>query len=243
MTPSQWALAEYDRLHASQIDGAADGHPASMDHVDPSARDGSADIRLPDDQSLAEARNSGVKPASRARKWLPYAAAVGAFVLGVAVTGGVEAAVGPRSPRSSTSVGVPTSAGGVSASQPGQGDEGATLVAVSRYFASAPKGDDLSADVARGFDTASFHLVTGRANAKDGTAVYAARRLDGEYCLVVVADAGRTAETCGTLDDIARRGLSLTADTTSTAGPGAVAVTVTWATDGTISWTTGASAG
>lgn len=171
------------------------------------------------------------------RRALPYLAAVGAFVLGVALTVGIEAANGPRSQPGSTADAVPVQGDGFPS--PGEGDEAATLVAVARYFANTPRVDDLPAGATRGFDSTSFHLITGSVNANEGNAIYAARRLDGQYCLVAVTDADRAAETCGTLDDVARRGLSLTTDVASAIRSGTFAVTVIWATDGTISWKSG----
>ncbi|MGN6204356.1 hypothetical protein [Humibacter sp.] len=232
MTPSQWALAKYDWLHANTREDAADSEPTDADRRgadgDVAAPDASADIRSPEEE-----QDSG---RGHVRRALPYLAAVGAFLLGVVLTMGVEAALGPRSHPEST---VDSAVRGGVAPSPGDGDEAATLVAVTRYFANTPRVDDLPADATRGFDATSFHLVTGSAHTKTRNAIYAARRLDGEYCLVVVADAERAAETCGTLDDIARHGLSLTTDVASAIRTGTFAVTVIWATDGTISWKTG----
>jgi len=262
MTPSQWALAEYDRVHAHARDGAVDdgavdddaatpeqveasGHNVHGDngahHLsgDLGAGDARAGIRSPGDGSAARNPAPRARRAERIRRAVPYLAAAGAFVLGVALTVGVEAATDRASHPASTDGAVAVQGGGFPVAQPGEGDEAATLVAVTRYFANTPRVDDLPADTTRGFDATSFHLVTGTVNTNESNAIYTARRLDGEYCLVVVADAGRAAATCGTLDDIARHGLSLTTDVASAIRTGTFAVTVIWATDGTISWKSG----
>ncbi|GAB3609011.1 hypothetical protein GCM10027414_11360 [Humibacter ginsengiterrae] len=255
MTPSQWALAEYDRVHAREIQGGVDTRSADAEQVDASRRNAQgeidaressgdvgaggarADIRSSDEASSV--RNARSRRAERMRKALPYLAAAGAFVLGIALTLGVQAATVQRSHPGNTASSDAVESGGFPGPQPGEGDEGATLVAVTRYFANTPRVDDLPADTTRGYDPTSFHLVTGSVNTKDGNAVYAARRLDGAYCLVLVSDAGSAAATCGTLDDIARHGLSLTTEVASAIRTGTFAVTVNWATDGTISWKSG----
>lgn len=239
MTPSEWALAEYDRLHPHGGEDAADERAPNAGQTDASGREASGDgdpdagIRGFDEEGPALRS----RRRERMRRVLPYLTAVGAFVLGVALTVGVEAATGPRSQPESTARAVPVQ--GDAFPSPGEGDEAATLVAVARYFANTPRVDDLPAGVTRGFDPTSFHPVTGSVNTKEGNAIYAARRLDDQYCLVAVTDADRAAETCGTLDDIARRGLSLTTDVASAIRTGTFAVTVIWATDGTISWKSG----
>ncbi|GAB3614269.1 hypothetical protein [Humibacter ginsengisoli] len=248
MTPSQWTLAEYDRVHAHEGEGAVYCGAADAEQDGTSARDLQSDaragvaragIRGPDDEPFTTDWVTHPRRADRMRRALPYLTAVGAFVLGVALTVGVEAATDRAPHPASTDGAVAVQGGGFPASRPGDGDEAATLVAVTRYFANTPRVDDLAADTTRGFDATSFHLVTGTVNTNESNAIYAARRLDGEYCLVVVADAGRAAATCGTLDDIARHGLSLTTDVASAIRTGTFAVTVIWATDGTISWKSG----
>jgi hypothetical protein len=235
MTPSQWALAEYDRrhgVHNGEGTVAGESRAESTDAHPDSATPGVGveGGSLPEDD-----RPSGWRPpARRIRKALPFLAAVGGLVLGVAVAIGIEGALG--SPlQNSTHGASPATTHSASASSAGsgEGDEGATLAAVANYFASAPRVDNLPPDVTRGFDPTSFHEVAGTVVVKESSAIYAAHRLDDTYCLVAVVGNERAAETCGTLDDIARRGLTLSKDAID--GEASI-VTVTWQTDGTISW-------
>ena len=251
MTPSQWALDEYDRAHAphEQSDGPDDAASGATGDGMSSAGDASTDA------SSAGGSVAGPgHPVRRKRLTLPSLAAAGGLVLGVALTIGVESSLGsapltpPASTQSATGPGADaatTGPGGVLSGGPGdgEGDEGATLVAVTEFFANTPGVDNLPPNVTKGFDATSFHEVAGTVVMQESSAIYAARRLDDEYCLVAVTDAGRAAETCGTLDDLTRRGLTLTKDVSRDIDGRPLAVTVTWQTDGTISWDAMPSAG
>jgi hypothetical protein len=235
MTRSQWALAEYDRSHGS-LGADVDAEMASGQPTD--------DIREFPEYATAGAEHETQPPgassrpkrgARRFRRAAPYLAAICGLALGIGGTLAVQGALAPAPPVS-TDAGssVAEGAAGLSAGA-GQGDEGATLAAVSNYFATAPHAEGLPLQVTQGFDVTSFRRVAGTMN-EDTTAIYAARRFDGAYCLVAVAKAGSAAETCGTMDDIARRGLTLTENTIDDTYGEPAMVTVTWQTDGTLSW-------
>jgi hypothetical protein len=250
MTRSQWLLAEFDRRHgavAAVDDEQAGAQDASED--DPSTFAGDAETQAPDE---AERMPASAR-ARRYRRSLPYLAAACGLVLGIVGTLAVQQALAPTT-QGTSDAGGPLAAGPAPTQQAsgddagslvsgqsgpsagsGQGDEGATVAAVSNYFATTPQADDLPPSVTQGFDSTSFRSVAGTI-ADDATSIYAARRFDGAYCLVAVTRAGRTAETCGTMDDIARRGLSLTEDTIDERYKEPTMVTVTWQTDGTLSW-------
>jgi hypothetical protein len=249
MTRSQWLLAEFDRSHGTvaTIDEQTGSLAASEEKLSPTLV-GDAETGAPDaaDRMPASARSR------RYRNSLPYLAAACGLILGIVGTLAVQQAVVPTQHGSADAGGslaagsVPTreasgdDSGSLVTGQSGpsagsgQGDEGATLAAVSNYFATTPQAD-LPPTVTQGFDSTSFRSVAGTI-ADDATSIYAARRFDGAYCLVAVTRAGRTAETCGTMDDIARRGLSLTEDTIDERYNEPTMVTVTWQTDGTLSW-------
>lgn len=237
MTPSQWALAEYDRRHGPVRGDTLDARESNA-QASGSEHDSALRVVDVDDGALHAADlGSGAKPPARnRRRALPYLAAAGGVVLGVALTIGIQGALGSKQPQSSTDSGssVTTRPAGALATDSGQGDEGATLAAVNNYFANAPRVHSLQVDVTRGFDATSFHLVAGTAQTQESSVIYAARRLDDNYCLVAVAKAGRNAETCGTMDDIARRGLILATQAVPDIGGQPVTVTVTWQTDGTL---------
>ncbi|WP_243061920.1 hypothetical protein [Humibacter sp. RRB41] len=234
MTPSQWALAEYDRRHGAHNDEGTEAGESRAESTDAHHDSATPGVgvegwSLPEDDRPFGSR----PPARRMNKALPFLAAVGGLVLGVAVAIGIEGALG--SPLQSVPSASPATTGpaSVSSAGSGQGDEGATLAAVANYFASAPRVDNLPPDVTRGFDATSFHEVAGTVTVEESSSIYAAHRLDDTYCLVAVVKDERAAETCGTLDDIARRGLTLSKDAMD--GKASI-VTVTWQTDGTISW-------
>ncbi|MGN6197466.1 hypothetical protein [Humibacter sp.] len=160
------------------------------------------------------------------------------LVLGLVAGAALTITFGPVRHHDSADAADSTTQSGTSALR-GQGDEGATLLAVDRFFAEEPHAGPLPNAVTKGFEASSFRPLTGTANMQD--AIYAAVRLDHEYCLVVVDDGIRTAESCGTLDHIARLGLQLTKDGAGEKDGFPVTVTVTWATDGTVSWGAGSS--
>jgi hypothetical protein len=250
MTRSQWLLAEFDRRHGAlaAADDEQAGASAAAEDEDSSTFAGDVETQAPDEAVR-------MPPSARARRYrtsLPYLAAACGLVLGIVGTLAVQQALVPTN-QGTTDAGGPLAAGLAPTQQAsgddagslvsgqsgpsvgsGQGDEGATVAAVSNYFATTPQAD-LPPSLTQGFDATSFRSVAGTI-ADDATSIYAARRFDGAYCLVAVTRAGRTAETCGTMDDIARRGLSLTEDTIDERYKEPTMVTVTWQTDGTLSW-------
>lgn len=239
MTPSQWALAEYDRLHGAVIAGDGEERaPAPGSSALASGKEadvpGTAQTRPSTDDAHRDS------PASRRRlsKSVPYLSTVAGLLLGAVVTFAIEgmAASPPNVAGAGQSSPVSTGSGGEFATGLGDGDEGDTLQTVMNYFVDTPYVAGLSAAVTRGFDATSFHLVARAVSKTTSSAIYAARRLDDEYCLVAVTDGNRAAETCGSMDVLARRGLWLTEDAVSGIDGDPVAVTATWETDGTISW-------
>jgi hypothetical protein len=171
------------------------------------------------------------------RKALPFFSAAVGLAVGVALAFGIQGTAGspPQNGTGAPST-VTTHAGGEFAAGSGDGDEGDTLATVTNYFADTSRAVALPAAVTSGFDTTSFHPVIRSAPVQANSTIYAARRLDDEYCLVAVTAAGRAAESCGSLDVLARRGLWLTEDGVSAIDGHPVVVTATWETDGTISW-------
>lgn len=237
MTPSQWALAEYDRRHPADPDREPEPPPAAPATAEEA--DG------PDGpEPTAGGRTDPLAPPRRAsRRITPYLTAAGGMLLGIALALGVQGTLGFDSPQHTT-VGTPSSTPGHgTAVGAGNGDEAATLEAVTEFFAKTPAARGLPAGVTKGFDATSFRPVATTVSMQESSAIYAAHRLDDEYCLVSVAQEGRAAETCGTMDDIARRGLTLTKDAVRDVDGRPLAVTVTWQTDGTISWDAVPSAG
>lgn len=255
MTPSQWALAEFDRRHdprhaalpgstavpgSTALLGSTELPGSTTPHAKPAVAEQDAEqpVLGVGDRTLNV--EGGTTYPVRRRRALPYVAALGGLLLGIVGTLGVQGTLLPAPSRPTAhgpgtiavDSGAPPSVGS------GQGDEGATLVAVTNFFANTQREADLPSEVTRGFDASSFHLVAGTVTVHGGSAIYAAHRLDDMYCLVAVVKDSRAAEACGTLDDITRRGLTLTEDAPHGAD-GQVAhstVTVTWQTDGTISW-------
>lgn len=249
MTPSQWALAEYDRRHdprhaelpaSTALLGSTELPGSTTPHAKPAVAEQEAEQPVLGVGDRTPNVEGGATYSVRRRRALPYVAALGGLLLGIAGTLGVQGASLPAPSRAAAHR--PSSIAIASGARPsvgsGQGDEGATLVAVTNFFANTQHETDLPSEVTRGFDASSFHLVAGTVTVHETSAVYAAHRLDDMYCLVAVVKGSRAAEACGTLDDITRRGLTLTEDAPHGAD-GQVApstVTVTWQTDGTISW-------
>lgn len=243
MTPSQWALADYDR-RTRAAGGASEGAGLRAPHGGADERDATDadDADATADVPADAGRGDGVgQRSSRTRRAIPYLAAAGGLVLGVVVGLGVQSIVGPSlSGGSSTTTGadgprtLSPAPNGVAAQKPGEGDEGATLVTVTRFFEETPRAAHLSTDITHGYDAESFHPLTGTVDMS--RAMYAARRLDDQYCLVAVEGGARAAATCGSMDDIARRGLRLTMDSAGERDEIPVSIAATWATDGTISW-------
>lgn len=238
MTPSQWALAEYDRTR-DPLGGEVPGSTAQQAKHAVAEQDAEMPaLGVVDDTPDREDGMPGATHSVRRRGALPYVAAVGGLLLGIVGTIGVEGAM--RSASTDATAGgtgsIAADSRGVSSAGPGQGDEGATLAAVTNYFASARPVHGLPPAVTRGFDASSFHQVASSVMMRESSAIYAARRLDDDYCLVAITKDGGAAETCGTLDDIARTGLELTTDAVRVTDGQELTITVTWQTDGTISW-------
>ncbi|MHA7986660.1 hypothetical protein ACX9R5_12725 [Rathayibacter sp. CAU 1779] len=244
MTSSEWALTEYDRAHADDTGDPAEVARRNDNAVQRSDRraDAIGDVLPP--AALTSRRGSG-ESTSRPLRAVPVLAAVGGLVLGSLLTLGVEDTATSDPPQdaaggmSRASLAPP----GIAAVGTGDGDEADTLSAVARYFADTPTALPLSLDTTRGFDATSFRLVAGDVSTRESSAIYAARRLDGAYCLVAVTGAGRAADVCATLDDITRKGLWLAKDAVQANNGRHVTVTVTWATDGTITWVAVPAAG
>jgi hypothetical protein len=240
MTPSQWDLAQYDARHATAAgrvteaeDDSATLHDDSETAADVSGWDGQAPER-------ADGRGAASSRSKARRRAMPYLAGAGGLALGALLVLGVEGMLGASGPTSADSVSTHSARPFVGS---GDGDAGATLAAVTEYFAKAPRVDNLPPEVTHGFDPTSFHPVAGGASFQQSSAIYAARRLGDQYCLVAVTSEARAAETCGTIDDIARRGLTLTKDVVRDIDGRPMAVTVLWQTDGTITWDVAPSAG
>jgi hypothetical protein len=103
---------------------------------------------------------------------------------------------------------------------------------IREYFSSYDASLQLPQSVTSGFVPGSFHLQVSSVSPKASTALYAAQRGDGQYCLVAVVGTARVAETCGNVADVATRGLTLTVE--SPGGGDDQALTVTWNHDGTL---------
>ncbi|NNC10748.1 hypothetical protein HII28_02455 [Planctomonas sp. JC2975] len=237
MTRSQWALAEYDRVRGSET-ARASGVRARDDTIDPPEdwNDDEVDDELPPAGPRPEWRSGPM--ANRLRKAAPVLAVVGGLALGSVLTLGVEEAVTSAPPQNIAdgTPGPSFAPVGAPAVGSGDGDEADTLSTVARYFADTPTALPLSVETTRGFDATSFRLVAGGVSTRESSAIYAAHRLDGDYCLVAVTGAGRAAETCATLDGITRNGLWLAKEASQASNGRRLTVTVTWATDGTITW-------
>lgn len=249
MTPSQWALAEYDRQHPL-VDGTDRAADSPADHrserTDHSAEDVTLApehprIRLGDDADQLDGAEQEAGDADavavRTRRRLPPAIVVaGAFILGVLVTVGVATAVsrsaaGPSAP--ATTVAVPTDDGFHPLPGP----------AIQEYFRNAPRVHNLPSAVTGGFVPTSFHEVAGSVNLQASASIFAAKRLDGQYCLVAVSGGVRVASTCATELGIADHGLTLTKDAVRDVDGRPLSVTVTWQPDGTLSWEATPAAG
>ncbi|QDZ14776.1 hypothetical protein [Humibacter ginsenosidimutans] len=253
MTPSQWALAQYDRAHAD--DGAAGAVAAGSSPAESRTigefGDGPSD-RLPDRATAgvdgtanADFEDADADPsrqhASRRRHLVVTAtAAAVAFVLGALLTAGITGAVGGTSSSASrsTSSEVTAGSGGALANlgptrAPAAGASMQTAESIKHYFSSYDASLDLPDEITTGFVPGSFHLLDGTPSPNGSTAIYAAQRGDGEYCLVAVSSMARVAETCGNVADIARHGLSLTKDGTDGAGR-LLTVTAIWQRDGSL---------
>ncbi|MGN6197421.1 hypothetical protein [Humibacter sp.] len=242
MTPSQWALAEYDRLHpqAPADDEKAPEHRGARGRADPDAPSAGDDggggfddfdrAHFDQEESDDEADARGTGVASRMRRAAPVLVAAAAFVLGVLVAVGITTAVGRTAPSAPVAASTPTSAPNDEDWHPVPGP------AVREFLNSSPRATDLPAAVTDGFVPTSFHLIAGSVSLQESASIYAAERLSDQYCLVAVANGARVAETCATLPEMAVHGLTLTKDAVRDVDGLPVAVTVTWSTDGTISW-------
>ena len=96
---------------------------------------------------------------------------------------------------------------------------------------------ETSAAVALGFDPSSFRTVGDDFIGDDGTDILAARRDDGEYCLVAVSNDERVVSVCGTGEEIGTHGLRMEKNGTRTGAGELFTLIVTWQRDGLITWT------
>lgn len=245
-TPSEWALAEYDRAHRTDHDEATEQETPREEGAG-SAGGGIRGIADgPDHDLTGDGDSTGVgdsRNGSRTPPWrraAPVLIAAGTFVLGVLVAVGVSAALG-------RGAGMPAAAPTATSVATGMPDSGEFHPlpgpAIEEYFRHAPPDNDLPAAVTSGFVSTSFHEIAGTVVMQESAAIYAAKRLDGQYCLVAVADGQRVAETCATETGIADHGLTLAKDVVRDVDGRPMTVTVTWHSDGTISWTAMPSAG
>ncbi|MET0724857.1 MAG: hypothetical protein ABWY36_00805 [Leifsonia sp.] len=87
-----------------------------------------------------------------------------------------------------------------------------------------------------GYDAASFRrLATGYVQ-DDGIEIFAAKRDDGQFCLVTISDGRRVVSQCATAEEIGAHGLHVSKDAKRAGNPGLFTLTVTWQTDGLITW-------
>lgn len=243
MTPSQWALAEFDREHASaDAPSRTPSQPRTptlqpdrpFHDPDTDAPPGSP----PTDVDEQRSHEHPLDGRGRRLRRTTILGAVGAFALGILVMGIVWASAGAgRHAAPPTVAKTATLAPDDSSFRPLPGP------AIEEYFRNAEQADVLSADVTRGFLPTSFHLVAGGASFQESSSIYAAKRLDDQICLVAVVGSDRAAETCSTVAGIALHGLSLTKDAVRSLDGRPEAVTVTWQTDGTITWSAVPSVG
>jgi hypothetical protein len=263
MTPSEWALAEYDRTHAVSSTGSStpgSTMPGAKLKASDGALVGAASGALPradtgagrgdgDGYGRADAEedagtdeggtDGGRRHPTRLGRAAPVLVAAGAFVLGVLVAIGISTAVGRGGPAPST----PAAAVSTSTDLSDEGFHPLPGPAIEEFFRTAPRVDDLPADVTSGFVPTSFHELASSVTMQQSARIYAAKRLDDEYCLVAVAGASRVAETCATVEGIATHGLTLAKDAVRDVDGRPLTVTVRWETDGTISWEAMPSAG
>ncbi|HWD62819.1 MAG TPA: hypothetical protein VG369_09995 [Humibacter sp.] len=243
MTPSQWALAEFDREHASaDVPNHTPSRPLPPT-LQPDRLFGDPDTDAqaespPTDANEQRSREHPLDGRIRRLRRTTILGAVGAFVLGIVVMGIVWASAGAGRPTASPTVAkTVTLAPDDSLFHPLPGP------AIEEYFRKAEQADVLPADVTRGFLPTSFHLVAGAASLQESSSIYAAKRLDDQICLVAVVGGSRAAETCSTVTGIALHGLSLTKDAVRSLDGRPETVTVTWQTDGTITWAVAPSVG
>jgi hypothetical protein len=220
MTPTEWELLQYDREHPVQDAQDAQGaHGVQRAQRVQSAHESQA----PDGGAASTHRASPVadgQTGAQPRRRRRIATGAALVVAGCIIGAGITLAV-------------------VLASPALVGQQQAASAPTNEIRNVFDSGDFASSDpgslAAIGFERDSFRLV-GDEIVYDRTGqVYAARRDDGQYCLVLVAGPVRVADACATAEGIGRDGLSLQ-DTTRESDGSLLTFTAEWNRDGQITW-------
>lgn len=216
LSPDEWKLLQYDRTHA--------GGAVSPLHT---ATESDAAVGgLPDSQAANadSSRYSSVAPGAHRHRPSRRRVAIGIalLVVGSLVGGAVAIGAAHLQPGMFGLAGRP--------------ETSAPTGAIDAVFSS---GDFSLVDpgklAAIGFRRDSFRMI-GDDLVYDRTGqIYAARRNDGAYCLVLVTALVPTADTCASAVDIGRVGLTLT-DTTREADGTLLTFTASWNRNGQITW-------
>lgn len=208
ITPGEWELLQYDRAHPVQPVQPVQS-PRGSRATD--ARD------APDDrQSSVADEQTGRRPPRRKR----FATGAALVIAGCIIGAGVTLAVVLASPAlvgHQQAVSAPITE--------------IRNVFDSGEFASSDPGDLASI----GFERDSFRLVGDEVVYDRTGQVFAARRDDGQYCLVLVAGQVRVTDACATAEEIGRDGLTLQ-DTTRESDGTLLTFTAQWNRDGQLTW-------
>jgi hypothetical protein len=209
ITPTEWELLQYDRAHpvlSAHGPLAPDGPVASVD----------GPVASVDRPALVTAEQTSRRQPRRKRFVTGAALVVAGCIIGAGVTVAV-----------------------VLASPALFGHQQASSAPIKQIRDVFDSGDFASSDpgdlASIGFERDSFRLVGDEVVYDRTGQVYAARRDDGQYCLVLVAGPVRVADACATAEDIGRDGLTLQ-DTTRESDGTLLTFTVQWNRDGQITW-------
>jgi hypothetical protein len=218
ITPTEWELLQYDRAHPVQSVHEvqiAHGVQEARSVHEPQVADGGA--ASADGASPATDEQAGARPRWRRRRIAIGAALV---IAGSIIGAGITLAV-------------------VLASPALVGHQQAASAPIKEIRSVFDSGDFASSDpgdlASIGFERDSFRLVGDEVVYDRTGQVYAARRDDGQYCLVLVAGPVRVADACATAEDIGRDGLSLQ-DTTRESDGTLLTFTAQWNRNGQLSW-------
>ncbi|MEO8907642.1 MAG: hypothetical protein ABI310_06145 [Microbacteriaceae bacterium] len=220
LTPVEWELLQYDRAHPSDdrepgIGEGAVGHGA--------VRDGAVRDGAPGDGPGA-GRREGARPRVKRRRRSRRSVAIGValtiagVLLGIALTIGAVLwqpgllGLGDRQPVVAPLYEI-------------------NAVFNSGYYATTDPG----AAAAVGFERDSFRQIGDEVVYPRTGQFYAARRDDGQYCLVLVVGFTRAVDTCATGEGIGSNGLSLK-DVTRQDDGSLLTFTAQWNRDGRITW-------